>query len=266
MKYNTVSALEQSFLMSYILKIVVPSVPLYNHDAYGFADALLRESEGAVPAPRLIQFHDALTARFPCISSGFYNNTGDAPCPWGEQPLMDGFSGEAGIVKVAARQVEVIPFLLRRAGALALTVIDEQAGKVHRPATFCVTLGDIQKHVDRRAIVAKLVPLFKRTPEEVEALLDTPRAVLRRRLDHVSAQRLVKTLDLVGCNCTVEKEMAETGVSIPISGPGLAATAALLPPAGDTFDSSLPGESGVSWSPGWISRLLDIVLRRHRYD
>lgn len=252
--------------MSYILKIVVPSVPPYNHDAYGFADTLLRESSGAPPAPRLIQFHDALVARFPCISSGFYNNTGDAPCPWGERPLMEGMSGEIGIVTVAARQVEVIPFLLRRAGSLALTVIDEQADKVHRPATFCVTLGDIQKHVDRRAIVAKLVPLFKRSAEEVEVLLDTPRAVLRRRLDHVSAQRLVKTLDLIGCNCTVEKEMPELGVTIPISGPGLAATAALLPPA-DEFDSSLPGDNkGVSWSPGWMVRLLDILLRRHRYQ
>lgn len=252
--------------MSYILKIVVPSVPPYNHDAYGFADNLLRESEGASPAPRLIQFHDALVARFPCISSGFYNNTGDAPCPWGERPLMEGFSGEIGIVNVAARQVEVIPFLLRRAGSLALTVIDEQADKVHRPATFCVTLGDIQKHVDRRAIVAKLVPLFKRDAHEVEILLDTPRAVLRRRLDHVSAQRLVKTLDLIGCNCTVEKEMPELGVTIPISGPGLAVTAALLPSPEDTFDSSLPGDKGVSWSPGWIARLLDFVLRRHRYE
>lgn len=250
--------------MSYILKIVVPSVPPYNHDAYGFADALLRDSEGAAPAPRLIQFHDALIARFPCISSGIYNNTGAAPCPWGERPLLEGFTGEIGTVTVAARQVEVIPFLLRRAGALALTVIDEQADKVHRPATFCVTLGEIQKHVDRRAIIAKLVPLFKRTPEEVEMLLDTPRAVLRRRLDHVAAQRLVKTLDLVGCNCTVEKEMPELGVSIPISGPGLVATAAMLPAQNDTFDSSLPGEKGVSWQPCWISRMLDKVTRRRQ--
>ena len=253
--------------MNYILKVVVPSVPPYNHDAYGFADTLLRESHGAAPAPRLIQFHDALTARFPCISSGMYSSGSDAtPCPWGNRPLMEGFTGDIGIIHITARNVEVIPFLLRRAGALALTVIDEQANKVHRPATFCVTLGSIQKHVDHQAMIAKLVPLFKRTPDEVEVLLATPRAVLRRRLDHVAAQRLVKTLDLVGCNCTVEKEMPEPGVTIPISGPGLVASAAVQRLAeNDVYDSSLPDDKRVSWSPCWVARVLDKMSRKRQY-
>lgn len=251
--------------MSYLLKVVVPSVPPYNHDAYGFADALLRESQGASPAPRLIQFHDALTARFPCISSGMYAEAERASCPWGSTPLMDGFTGDIGMITITARNVEVIPFLLRRAGALALTVIDEQADKVHRPATFCVTLESIQKHVDRRAMIAKLVPLFRRTAEEVAVLLDTPKAVLRRRLDHVAAQRLVKTLDLVGCNCIIEKEMPELGVTIPITGPGV-----VPPPArssqNDTYDSSLPEETtSVSWSPSWLARLLDRFSRKRQY-
>ncbi|QYF91744.1 hypothetical protein KY495_13145 [Massilia sp. PAMC28688] len=253
--------------MNYVLKVVVPSVPPYNHDAYGFADALLRESHGAAPAPRLIQFHDALVARFPCISSGFYASAPEgAVCPWGERPLMAGFTGDIGIVHITARNVEVIPFLLRRAGALALTVIDEQANKVHRPATFCVTLDSIQKHVDHRAMISKLVPLFKRTPEEVEQLLATPKAVLRRRLDHVAAQRLAKTLDLVGCNCTVEKEMPELGVTIPISGPGFVASAAVQPQAqNDSYDSSLPGEKGVSWSPCWVVRVFDKMARKRQH-
>lgn len=111
--------------MNYILKIVVPAVPLYNHEAYGFADKLLRESKGAPPSPRLMQFHEALTARFPCPSTGMYDNAeADAVCPWGRDPLMAGFSGDAGIITITARNVEVIPFLLRRAGALALTVLD----------------------------------------------------------------------------------------------------------------------------------------------
>ena len=257
--------------MSYILTIVVPPVPPYNHDAYGFADALLRDSEGMAPAPRLIQFHDALTARFPCYSSGAYSAVGAPVCPWGTTPLMSGLTGDIGVITVAARNVEVIPFLLRRAGALALTVIDEQASKVHRPATFCVTLDSIQAHVDRRAIIKKLVPLFKRTPEEVDAMLDTPRAVLRRRLDHVAAQRLARTLDLVGCNCTVEKETPEPGVTIPLSGPGLVASAAVQPRAqNDEFDSSSPHDNaprgkGVSWSPCWVSRVIDKMSRKRGY-
>ena len=254
--------------MSYTLKIVVPSVPPYNHDAYGFADALVRESQGQPPSPRLIQFHDALTERFACVSSGVYAHAEDgALCPWGETPLMSCFTGDVGVMRIAARNVEVIPFLLRRAGALALTVIDEQAGKVHRPATFSVTLGNIQKHVDRRAMVAKLVPLLKRSPDEVEQLLATPQAVLKRKLDHVTAQRFSKTLDLIGCDCNIEKELPDLGVTIPISGPG----AVPAPPVRESypFDAELNtasgDEKGVSWSPSWVSRMWDKFARRRQY-
>ncbi len=250
--------------MNYILKIVVPSVPPYNHDAYGFADNLLRESAGAAPSPRLIQFHDALTARFPCPSTGIYDNAeSGAICPWGHVPLMDGFTGDIGVITITARNVEVIPFLLRRAGALALTVIDEQADKVHRPATFSITLDSMQKNVDPEAVVAKLVPLFKRTPEEVRDVLALPKAVLKRRLDHVTAQRFVRTLDLIGCNCTIEKEMPELGVTIPISGPGVVP---MRPSAqNEAFDSRSPHDKGVSWQPCWVFRVWDKVARRRQY-
>ena len=253
--------------MNYTLKIVVPSVPPYNHDAYGFADNLLRESTGAPPSARLIQFHDALTARFPCPSTGIYDNADNADnaavCPWGHVPLLEGFTGDVGVVNITARNVEVIPFLLRRAGALALTVIDEQAGKVHRPATFSITLDSIQKNVDREAIVAKLVPLFKRSPEEVREVLALPKAVLKRRLDHVTAQRFARTLDLIGCNCTVEKEMPELGVTIPISGPGVVAP---QPRAqNDAFDSREANDKGVSWQPCWMVRVWDKVANRRQF-
>ena len=250
--------------MNYILKIVVPSVPPYSHDAYGFADKLLRESAGLAPSPRLIQFHDALTARFPCPSTGIYDLADAAPvCPWGQVPLMDGFTGDAGVIQIAARNVEVIPFLLRRAGALALTVLDEQADKVHRPATFSITLDSIQKNVDREAIVAKLVPLFKRSPEEVREVLALPKAVLKRRLDHVTAQRFARTLDLIGCNCTVEKEMPELGVTIPISGPGVVAPR--ISAQNEAFDSRSPHDKGVSWQPCWVARVWDKVAKRRQY-
>lgn len=251
--------------MNYILTIVVPSVPPYNHDAYGFADNLLRESTGMAPSPRLIQFHDALTARFPCPSTGVYDNVeSGAVCPWGPAPLMDGFTGDIGVITIAARNVEMIPFLLRRAGALALTVLDEQADKVHRPATFSITLDSIQRNADFEAIVAKLVPLFKRSPEEVRDVLALSKAVLKRRLDHVTAQRFARTLDLIGCNCTVEKEMPELGVTIPISGPG-AVAAPPLRAQDDAFDPRSPQDKGVSWQPCWVARVWDKVAKRPQY-
>lgn len=254
--------------MRYFLKIVVPTVPPYNHDAYGYADMLARESKGMPPAPRLIQFYDAITERFPCSSSGThaYDDIDGIVCPWGEAPLMDYFTGDVAVISIVARNVEVIPFLLRRAGALALTVIDEQAGKVHRPATFSVTVGNIQKHVDRNAMVARLVPLLKRSPEEVTELLDTPNAALKRRLDHVTAQRFAKTLDLIGCDCNVEKELPELGLSVAISGPG-----AVTPPPviswaeRDEYDSAMPEVPVPSRLAAWLARLWDTLFRRPQY-
>ena len=239
-------------------------MPPYNHDAYGFADNLVRMSQGQPPSPRLIQFHDALTERFPCRSSGAYGDAAEgAECPWGESPLIACFNGDAGVMSIAARNVEVIPFLLRRAGALALTVLDEQANKVHRPATFSVTVGNIQKHVDRKAMVAKLVPLLKRSQEDVEQLLDTPHGVIKRRLDHVTAQRLSKTLDLIGCDCTIEKEMPDLGLTIPISGPG----ALPPPPVRESYpfqaglETAAANDRGVSW----VARVWDKVSKRRQY-
>jgi hypothetical protein len=250
--------------MEYLLTIVVPSVPPYNHDAYGFADQLLRESAGLAPAPRLIQFHDALTARFPCPSTGVYDNPDHgAVCPWGYKPLIEDFTGDIGVVRITARNVEVIPFLLRRAGALALTVIDEQANKVHRPATFSITLNSIQKNVDPDAIVAKLVPLFKRTPDEVRAVLAMPNAVLKRRLDHVTAQRFVRTLDLIGCNCTIEKEVPELGFTIPISGAGMAMPQPSAP--NEPYDSRSPEDLFTPARPGWLARLWNKLTYRPLY-
>ena len=250
--------------MSYVIKIVVPPVPGANGDAYGFADNLLRDSAGMPPSPRLRQFCDALIERFPCSSSGVYGNAVEGNvCPWGEARLLDCFTGDIGSINIVARNVEVIPFLLRRAGTLALTVIDEQADRVHRPATFSVTLGAIQKHVDRQAMISKLVPLLKRSPEEVAQLLATPHAVLKRRLDHVTAQRFAKTLDLVGCDCTVEKEMADAGITIPISGPGAAglpvppvAPYPIAAPATATEEDDVPSS--------WVARVINRVAGRRK--
>lgn len=246
--------------MRYILKIVVPSVPPYNHEAYGFTEDLIVASRGMPPSPRLIQFYDAITARFPCPAGGAYENGKLGECPWGDTPLLSGFTGDVAVIAVTARNVEVIPFMLRRAGAFALTVLDQQADKVHRPATFRVVLQSVSNDVITRDLATKLVPLLKRTDDEVLSILSRPQSVLKRRLDHVTAQRFAETLGLIGCRCVVEKELGEGAVLVaPFTPPPI------VRPADVAANSMLHEEerSGKVEQPGsWVSKVLSKVSLR----
>lgn len=248
--------------MRYILKIVVPSVPPYNHEAYGFAEDLVVASRGMPPASRLLQFYDAITARFPCASGGAYEDGKLGECPWGDTPLLAGFTGEVAVIAVSARNVEVIPFLLRRAGAFALTVVDEQAGKVHRPATFRVVLQAVSNDVITRDLATKLVPLLKRSDDEVLAILSRPQTVLKRRLDHVTAQRFAETLGLIGCICVVEKELGEGAVLVaPFTPPPVVRPADV---AANTPHAEEPQDARTEQSGSWVTKVLSRVGRAHK--
>ena len=95
------------------------------------------------------------------------------------------------------------------------------------------------------------------TGADIELGRGTPEEVVTR------LQRFVRTLDLIGCNCTIEKEMPELGVTIPISGPGMVP---MQPGAqNDVFDSRSPHDKGVSWQPCWVFRVWDKVAKRRQY-
>ena len=194
-------------MMSTTLQILVQTVPPRNADAYAFARTLAVAVQDLPPAPRLVQLHDALIARYPCWSSGAYEESGRANCPWTATPLISCFQGDMGIIGIDSPNPDLVPFVLRRAGALALTVIDEQAGKVYRPATFSVVFRGIQKNVNLQAMVSKLMPLLKMGREQVLRAIGTPNVMLKCRLDYVTAKRFASTMDLLGCDCTVEKEL-----------------------------------------------------------
>ena len=259
--------------MSYVLKIVIPTVPAYNLDAFAFTEALIARSQDEVPSPRLLQFHEAITARYPCASSGFYaNSSAELSCPWTDSPLIECFSGDVGVIGVSSRNAEVVPFVLRRAGSLALTVIDEQANKVYRPATFSVNLVGMQKNVNVGAMVSKLVPLLKLSPARVLILLDTPNGVVKRGLNYVAAQRFMATMELIGADCCVVKEgsasaqgTARAAAKMPV--PRVAAAPIKLrKPVANIGESRLMMDdfyddgAGQGWSPSWMRRVLDKVV------
>ncbi|NHZ66114.1 hypothetical protein [Massilia genomosp. 1] len=210
--------------MSYILKVVVPPVPSDNLSVRGFANTLAHTSMDLPPSARLLQFYEAITARYPCASSGAYSRASAAACPWGDTPLLDCLTGDIGVLTLSYKNIEVLSFVLRRAGALSLTVIDTQAGLVYRPARFRVVLTSIQKNVNTSTMLDKLAPLLTCTREQALAMLGSPNAVVRSRLDHMTAQRLVATMHLLGCNCSVEKEPSRSAQKA-------AAKAAIAPPA-----------------------------------
>lgn len=256
--------------MSITLKILIPAVPPANDDAYAFANAMAQACTDEAPVARLVQFHDALIARYPCWSSGAYAGAGGrAACPWTDSPLINCFRGDMGILGIDTADAAVVPFVLRRAGAFALTVIDEVNGKVYRPATFSVVFSGVQKNVNIDAMVSKLMPLLKASRAEVMAALGTPHVMLKCRLDYVTATRFAATMDLIGCNCTIEKE-----VLVPVGGNLTANTFAasqaganVMPPAALRVEEAPMGRFQVDepdarsgrvlrGGPSWFARVL----------
>lgn len=241
--------------MSHTLKILVPAVPPQNAQAYEFANALAASCKDAPPAPRLVQFHAALTERYPCWSSGAYAGmVRSAKCPWKDTPLIDCFRGDIGIIGLTGVNPDVFPFVLRRAGAFALTVIDATENKVYRPASFSVAFVGVQKHVNIDAMVTKLMPLLKASRDDVLTAISSPNTLLKCRLDYVTAKRFAATMDLIGCDCVIEKDIMITEAAPVVdTAPPAAAQIEARPMA--RLEIEAPESKGVSWSPSWIARV-----------
>ncbi|MET3131096.1 hypothetical protein AAKU55_001354 [Oxalobacteraceae bacterium GrIS 1.11] len=193
--------------MSYILDIVVPRVPANDDAAYDFVDQLRLVYDGGVqpPAPALLAFHGALTQQFPCLST-CDDETALSQCPWSDGPLLSNFSGDMGSIGIASRLTEVLPFILRLASQLGLTVVDQQKDKIHRPPTVRVLLMGAQEGQDVEQLAGRLAPLFKRSQEQTRAMLSGPSLIIKKNLDRATAQRYVDTLSQLGCACSIEQE------------------------------------------------------------
>ncbi len=161
------------------------------------------------------------------------------------------------IISIACRNVEMIPFVLKRAGSLAMTVLDEQVGKVHRPATFRVLFSGVSNNVIARDLATKLVPLLKRTDDEVLQLISRPGSVLKRRLDHVTAKRFVQTMDLIGCVCQIEKEVGDGAVLVA---PSSDSSARSVPANEAKMAAEAPTDAKPEEASGsWVARAWDRI-------
>ena len=115
--------------MSYTIDIVADAMPR-DKEAWLLIHALREElyAHAGNPSPRLRALHDALTAKYPCITT-------DSNGPWSDGPLINDFGQKMAILGIGVSRVrEVLPFVIRTATAMGFTVLDAQDQKIHRPA------------------------------------------------------------------------------------------------------------------------------------
>jgi len=117
--------------MSYNVAICTPPVPDEDDAAWRSVDTLIN-AKGDVP-PVFRELHDQLTARYPCICTLPDDQVDDGV--WSDGPLWNDFGHRAAVLGITwSRVEEVLPFLIRTANGLGLTVFDWGGPTIYRPA------------------------------------------------------------------------------------------------------------------------------------
>jgi len=117
--------------MSYNVAICTPPLPPDDDSAWEVVDSLIEE-HGVTP-PVFRELHDQLTARYPCICT-LSDDRVDEEGVWSDGPLWNDFGHRAAVLGVIYSRVEeVLPFLVRTANDLGLTVFDWGGPSIYRP-------------------------------------------------------------------------------------------------------------------------------------
>ena len=117
--------------MSYNVAICTPPLPSDDDSAWKEVDSLIKE-QGVTP-PVFRELHDQLTARYPCICT-LPDDRVDEDGLWSDGPLWNDFGHRAAVLgMIYSRVEEVLPFLVRTANDLGLTVVDWAGPSICRP-------------------------------------------------------------------------------------------------------------------------------------
>ena len=122
--------------MSYTVDLIAEPLPGDDKAAWVKVDALRETyySDKRDKAPALIALHSVLTARYPCLCSYADNDPQMEQCPWADGPMIGNFAHEMGMLAISFRRTaDVLPFVIKEANALGITVADGQSGEIHRP-------------------------------------------------------------------------------------------------------------------------------------
>ena len=203
--------------MSYIIEIAVPALPDDDRLAWEAAIALRESQEDeAGKDPVLVRLLDILTAVYPCMSS--YPD-GDPPldeCPWSDGPLIGNVGSRMAVFGLngGGQQAVAARFVTDAATMLGLTALDQQAGRIYRPAperhvtTYFVTVNGVSRGAGKDGVAGRLAQAFGRDPAQVRAMLDRRTAIVRTGLDRIGALQYRHTLLKFGCNSSMGPEIA----------------------------------------------------------
>ena len=122
--------------MSYTVDLIVGPLPVDNKKAWEKIE-VLRETyydDNREKAPALIALHSVLTARYPCLRSYADDDPAVDESPWADGPMINNFMNEMGMLAISfSRADEVVPFIIKEANALGISVADGQSGEIFRP-------------------------------------------------------------------------------------------------------------------------------------
>ncbi|GAA5172949.1 hypothetical protein [Viridibacterium curvum] len=121
--------------MSYTIDLIVSDLPSSNDEVWKAIEALraVYYEDKREKSPKLLQLHEVLTEKYPCLSS-YEDDEDDDECPWADGPMLNNFAHEMGMLAISfSRADEVVPYVVQKANALGIVVADGQSGKVYRP-------------------------------------------------------------------------------------------------------------------------------------
>lgn len=199
--------------MNHVLEVLVPAIPGDERLAW-IGLAAEREKQSAGPtAAALTRFHDILVSVYPCLSRYRLEDPTIDECPWAEGRLIDRFGSRMATLVLRTAQLDnVLDFIVTTAGILGLTVFDKQRGQIHRPpalsseGTYEIHVHGIRPGFSKDKVVNRIARVFRQDTARIGRMLDTPRAIVRRNSDRLSALRCQAMLQKLGCCCSIVAE------------------------------------------------------------
>ena len=122
--------------MSFTLDLILTDVPSDSKSAWKYIEKLREEyyDDKAGAHTKLIELHEVLTQKYPCLCSFSDDDPKMDESPWADGPMMGNFASKMGILAIVFSSVEeVFPFILENALALGIIVVDGQSERIYYP-------------------------------------------------------------------------------------------------------------------------------------